>query len=52
MNRHFFQSPLGWASLASITAMVAFNIAALTWQVDGATAYVAGPAAIHQMELA
>ncbi len=33
-DREFFTSKLGFAALVSIAAMVAFNIVALTYQLD------------------
>ena len=47
----FFQSPVGLASVASVTAMVVFNIVAFTWQIDPATQLV-GPATIASVGLA
>ena len=47
----FFQSPVGWASVASVTAMVVFNIVAFTWQVEP-VAQLVGPATIATVGLA
>ena len=47
----FFQSPVGWASVASVTAMVVFNIVALTWQIEPAAKLV-GPAGLATVGLA
>ena len=46
-----FKSPVGLASVASVFAMVAFNIVAFTWQIEPATQLV-GPAAIASVGLA
>lgn len=51
MDRRFFQSPVGWASLASVTAMMAFNIIAFTWQVEPA-ALLTGPVYVEMVGLA
>ena len=51
IKSRFFQSPVGWASVASVTAMVAFNIVAFTWQIEPA-AQLVGPASIATVGLA
>jgi len=50
--RHFLQDKVGAAALGSITAMVAFNIFAASYQMDHAAASEILTAAMHSVELA
>ena len=51
-NPRFFQDKVGAAALGSVTAMIAFNVFAASYQLDHTVGHEILTAAMHPVELA